>query len=255
VDANKVWAVGVSLPGPVNKRTNRLQVVPPNWDSSWRVVDIELPAKLRLLKPTLESDYNASALTEHLWGSMRDQRHALYVKVGQRCGCSLLINHRIYRGANGVAGRLGKTFAPSHTKDPHNPWVDVEEIFSLAGLAARGYETSQPEHLVELARKDKELDDLLRLGARGLGFAIAPLIDAFNPEAVVIGGALGRAAFAWVAKELLDGIGLLGESAARTAISERLTASTFSQETAIRGAIASALLAIGPTRIAKAMTS
>ena len=121
VDAKEIWAVGVSLPGPVNKRTKRLQVVPENLDPSWNVIDIELPAKLRLPKPTVESDYNASALTEHLWGSLRDQRDALYVKVGQRCGCSLLINHRIYRGATGVAGRLGKTFAPSYAKDADKP--------------------------------------------------------------------------------------------------------------------------------------
>ncbi|HEV7937212.1 MAG TPA: ROK family protein [Solirubrobacteraceae bacterium] len=252
LDPSKIWAVGVSLPGPVNKRTKRLQTVPATLNQSWNVVDIELPERLHLPKPSVESDYNASALTEHLWGAMRDQRHALYVKVGQRCGCSLLINHRIYRGSDGVAGRLGKTYLPRYA-DAGNPWIDVGNVFSLAGLGARGYRGRTAEQLVEDAHDNEQLDELLREGARGLGIAIAPLIDAFNPESVVIGGALGRAAFAWVAKELLDGIGSLGQSAARTAISERLTASAFSRETAIRGAIASALLANAPARIAKAM--
>ncbi len=252
LDPSRIWAIGVSLPGPVNKRTKRLQAVPTTLSQSWNVVDIELPERLHLPKPSVESDYNASALTEHLWGAMRNQRHALYVKVGQRCSCSLLINHRIYRGSDGVAGRLGKTYLPRYAH-AGSPWIDVADVFSLGGLAARGYRGRTAEQLVEDAHDDEQLDELLREGARGLGIAIAPLIDAFNPESVVIGGALGRAAFAWVARELLDGIGSLGPSAARTAISERLTASTFSRETAIRGAIASALLADAPARIARAM--
>jgi predicted NBD/HSP70 family sugar kinase len=254
LDPSRIWAVGVSLPGPVNKRTRRLQAAPRALNQSWNVVDVELPETLRLPTPTVESDYNASALTEHLWGAMRDQRHALYVKVGQRCSCSLLINHRIYRGSDGVAGRLGKTYLPRYA-DENGPWVDVGDIFSLGGLAARGHGGRTAEQLVEDAHADPALNELLREGARGLGIAIAPLIDALNPETVVIGGALGRAAFAWVAKELLEGIGSLGQSAARTAITERLTASAFARETAIRGAIASALLANAPAHLVKAMVS
>lgn len=252
LDPSRIWAVGVSLPGPVNKRTKRLQAVPKTLNQSWNIVDIELPEALCLPKPSVESDYNASALTEHLWGAMRDQRHALYVKAGQRCSCSLLINHRIYRGSDGVAGRLGKTYLPDFAREGE-VFIDVGDLFSLSGLAERGYAGRTAEQLVEAAPGDAKLDELLRAGARGLGIALAPLIDAFNPESVVIGGALGRAAFAWVAEELLDGIGSLGQSVARAAIGERITASTFARETAIQGAIASALLANAPARIASAM--
>jgi predicted NBD/HSP70 family sugar kinase len=249
LDPSRVWAVGVSLPGPVNKRTKRLQNVPGKMDQSWEVVDVYLPGDLNLPKPIVESDYNASALTEHIWGATRDRRHALYVKVSQRCACSLLINHRIYRGSDGMAGRLGKTWI----EELADPWVDVETIFSLPGLEKLGYACESAEALVGEAKDNFELSEALKQGAHGLGIALAPVIDAFNPEAVVIGGALGKASFAWVAKQLIAGINRLGHSPARATISERLSAATFSRETAIRGAIASALLADGPARIAEAM--
>ena len=250
----RIWAVGVSLPGPVNKHTERLQTVPKHMHQSWSVLRVELAEHLDLPRPHVESDYNASALTEHLWGSLRDRRHALYVKAGQRCACSLLINHRIYRGAEGIAGRLGKTYVPAPDPSSDGQWIDVESRFSLRGLAEAGHSGDAAE-LAERVTGDEELKELLHEGAVGLGIAIAPLIDAFNPESVVIGGALGRAVFAWVAGDLMNGIGWFGTGPARAAISDRLGPSTFSRGTSIRGAIASALLASGPARIAEAMES
>jgi predicted NBD/HSP70 family sugar kinase len=246
-----VWAVGVSLPGAVNRRTNRLQAPPPSLDRSWEVADLALPEPLPA--PTVESDYNASALTEHLWGTTRGISNGLYVKISQRCACSLLIDHRIYRGADGIAGRLGKTIATSASPDGDG-WALVEEVFSVHALWRLGYEGVSAADLVERAKAEPDGDIAVALqrGARALGIALAPVIDAINPEAVVIGGALGTASLNLIASDLLDGIAELGPSAARENISERLVAGAFPQGTALRGAIASALLASAPMRIAAA---
>jgi len=252
IDASRIWAVGVSLPGPVNARTRRLQAAPRGMDRSWEIVDVQLPSELELPRPAVESDYNASALTEHLWGALRDRRDALYIKIGRRCSCSLLIDHRIYRGSDGLAGRLGVTaLVDSQGKQE---WVPVEDAFSLPGLQRHGYDGQSADALVDLAKSDEVLDGFLRRGARALGVALAPIIDALNPEAVVIGGALGRASLAWVAQDLIDGIKELDSSPARSTISERLQGAAFARSTSIRGAMASALLAGAPARIADAMT-
>lgn len=251
LEASKIWAVGVSLPGAVNARTRRLQRTPVGMDRSWEIVDVRLPRHLALPAPTVESDYNASALTEHLWGATRESRDALYVKIGRRCACSLLVDHRIYRGSDGLAGRLGKTVVafPDGTEE----WVSVEDAFSLAALSRGDYADLSATELVDRATSDPALNEALRRGARGLGIALAPIIDALNPESVVIGGALGTASLAWIAADLIDGINSTGTSPARSTISERLGAGAFSQFTAIRGVMASALLADAPTRIAAAI--
>lgn len=248
LEASKVWAVGVSLPGPVNARTQRLQQAPAGMDRSWEIVDIKLPRDLSLPTPTVEADYNASALTEHLWGATRDNRDALYVKISRRCACSLLIDHRIYRGSDGLAGRLGKTVVIE--PDGTEKWVAVEDAFSVPALRTPDYAGLSVTELVDQATTDPALAGSLRRGARGLGVALAPIIDALNPESVVIGGALGNASLAWIASDLIDGITATGRNPARLTISERLGASTFSRCTAIRGVIASALLADAPSRIA-----
>ncbi|HEV3046674.1 MAG TPA: ROK family protein [Solirubrobacteraceae bacterium] len=254
IDASQIWAVGVSLPGAVNKRTRRLQSAPRGMDRSWEVVDVQLPDLPELPAPTVESDYNASALTEHLWGALRDRRDALYVKVSRRCSCSLLIDHRIYRGADGLAGRLGMTELPGPGET--RTWVPVEDAFSLASIEGRGFGDMSASKLVELAKSADELDELLRSGARALGIALAPIIDAFNPESVVIGGALGIASLAWIAQDLIGGINWQDTpSPARSTISERLRAATYPSGTSIRGAMASALLAGAPERIVKAMAA
>lgn len=251
LEASKIWAVGVSLPGPVNARTRRLQQAPAGMDRSWEIVDVRLPRHLALPTPTVESDYTASALTEHLWGATRESRDALYVKIGRRCACSLLIDHRIYRGSDGLAGRLGKTMIANSAGE--DEWVAVEDSFSLAALCRGEYADLSVTELVDRAASDPALNEALRRGARGLGIALAPIIDALNPESVVIGGALGTASLPWIAADLLDGINSTGTSPARVTISERLSAGAFSQFTAIRGVMASALLADAPTQIAAAI--
>src|ERR1035441_8524420 len=70
--------------------------------------------------------------------------------------------------------RLGKTYLPRYA-DNGNPWIDVGDVFSLAGLAARGYRGRTADQLVEDVPTDEKLAELLREGARGLGIAVAPL--------------------------------------------------------------------------------
>ena len=252
LDASRIWAVGVSLPGPVNQRTRRLQNAPAGMDRSWEIIDVHLPFGLELPAPVVESDYNASALTEHLWGATRDCTDALYVKVSQRCACSLLIDHRIYRGSDGLAGRLGQTIVMDAEGGAEH-WELVEDVFSLRAIRVGKYADLLAGELVDLAKTDPELRTTLQTGARALGVALAPIIDALNPEAVVIGGALGTAALTWVAADLVDGINWLGDSPQRLSISQRLAAGSFPRATAIRGAMASALLADAPAKIAAVM--
>jgi predicted NBD/HSP70 family sugar kinase len=250
IPASRIWALGVSLPGPVNARTGRLHRVPQGVDPSWELVDVVLPGEDLPSAPVIESDYNASGLTEHLWGATRDQTHALYVKVSQRCACSLLIDHRIYRGSDGLAGRLGKTQFQANGKPE---WELVEDVFSLPALRRVSSNAKSASQLVEAAKTDAKMDAALRRGARALGVALAPIIDALNPETVVIGGALGTASFSWIASDLLAGINDHGPSPARHTIAERLAPGSFASGTAIRGAMASALLARVPDRVAAQM--
>jgi predicted NBD/HSP70 family sugar kinase len=251
ISQDRVCALGVSLPGPVNTRTGKLHASPHGTDRSWEIVEMQLPGLLSLPTATVESDYNASALTEHLWGATLDLSEAIYVKLSRRCACSLLVNHRIYRGADGLAGHLGKTRVVE--LDGSEGWVLVEEVFSLQTFRELVGEDLSPDEIVDRAASDAKLDAAMRRGARALGIALAPIIDALNPESVVIGGALGAASLAWVASDLVEGITALGSSAARDSISGRLGGATFRRSTAVRGAIASALLANAPKGLAGAM--
>jgi predicted NBD/HSP70 family sugar kinase len=247
-----VCAVGVSLPGPVDGETKKLyhSPDPDRMDRSWEIVDVRerLQARLEVPLPTVDSDYNASALAEHLWGATRDSTDALYVKISQRCAVSLLINHRIYRGADGFAGRLGKTRLVNADLSEH--WVLVEDVFSLPALRKVCDAPLSADQIVQLARSDELVDAALRSGARALGVALAPIIDAFNPGSLVIGGALGVSSLAWVASDLLEGIVALGDSPARANISGRIQAGAFARASAVRGVIAGALLESAPSYLA-----
>jgi predicted NBD/HSP70 family sugar kinase len=261
--AADVRAVGISLPGPVNRHTKKLYQAQGNgsspqgsavpMDLSWQVVDIggAIQAKLGVPPPIVESDYNASALAEHLWGATRFASDALYVKISQRCAFSLLINHRIYRGSDGYAGRIGQTRMDT---DDGEIWAPVEDAFSLGIFRKLIGDHKSADEIVWLAKTDANVDEALRRGAKALGIAIAPIIDALNPASLVIGGALGVASFDWVAAELLDGIMALGPSPARSTVSQRMRAGEFARASAVRGVAASALLDRAPFELVTALS-
>jgi predicted NBD/HSP70 family sugar kinase len=236
-----VSVVGVSLPGPVNRQTARLQTAPGDMDKSWEIIDLkeELRRELGLPAPTIESDFHASCVAEHLWGSLQGCTDALYAKISQRCACALVLNDQVYRGADGLAGRLGCTQVQDGDE---TGWTLIERVFSLQALREKAGEKLTPQQLVLRAQTDARLKDAFARGARALGFALAPIIDAVNPATVVIGGALGTASLTWIASDLLDGIMALDPtSPVRSTITSRLRPGKFARASAVHGVIGSAL--------------
>lgn len=120
----------------------------------------------------VESDVRAAAIAEARFGAGRATSTFIYVTVGTGVAFCLMIGGTPYIGAHGNALILG---APP-----------VENTASGAGLA-RLAGTDSAEEVFELV----EAEDLVRDGTRDLGRALAWLVNALDPELVVIGGGLG----------------------------------------------------------------
>jgi glucokinase len=120
----------------------------------------------------IESDVRAGALAEARFGAGRSYASFVYVVVGSGVSHCLVLGGRPYEGARGNAIVTG---APP-----------VE--FSVGGLAlARraGVESA------ELMLSDPAHAPLVDEAADELGRALASLVNALDPEALVIGGGLG----------------------------------------------------------------
>src|SRR5919197_483356 len=62
----------------------------------------------RLRVPVVvDNDANAAALAESRFGAGRGHRFVLCVTLGTGIGGALVLDNRVYRGANGMAGEFG----------------------------------------------------------------------------------------------------------------------------------------------------
>jgi glucokinase len=132
----------------------------------WR--DVDLLASFRWV----ESDVRAAALAEARFGAGRGEPDFLYVSVGSG------ISHCLMTGGEprlGVRGSAIGTGAPL-----------VERWSSGLALARRTGHGSAEEALA-----DADAADVVEDAAQRLGLALAALVNALDPGAVIVGGGLG----------------------------------------------------------------
>ena len=120
----------------------------------------------------VESDVRAAAIAEARFGAGRAEPDFLYVTVGTGISHCLMVDGRPRLGVRGAAIGTG---APL-----------VEQWSSGLALARRSGHASAEEALADPAAAH-----VVEEGAHRLGLALAALVNALDPGAVIVGGGLG----------------------------------------------------------------
>lgn len=106
VDWRQVAAVGVSLPGPLDREAGVL-LDPPNLPG-WRGAPVQAWLSEALQKPVaLENDANAAALAEWRFGAGRGCGNLIYLTMSTGVGGGLVLGGRLHRGVLESAGEIG----------------------------------------------------------------------------------------------------------------------------------------------------
>jgi predicted NBD/HSP70 family sugar kinase len=197
-DRERVVAVGVGLPGPIDRGTGTFgaSLILPGW-VGLRPVE-ELERRLRL-PVEVDNDANLGALGELTYGAGRGESDIIYLTIAAGIGAGLIHGGRVHRGATGIAGELGH--------------VAVDPAGRVCGCGNRGcLETmaAAPALLELLARShgaDLTLARLLELAdagdpgvcralgdaGRAIGRVVADVVNVVNPRTVIVGGELAAA--------------------------------------------------------------
>jgi predicted NBD/HSP70 family sugar kinase len=207
LDISKIKGIGVGMPGIVNKDRHTV-----HWPRGLFSGDISVSVSVKDLFekrfniPTLvDNDANTAVFGEK-WLTLEPSiKNLIYVYSG--LGCGIMIDGKIYRGANGCAGEF--LFGPevdyiSWIKQSHD--TNIWEIDLGLTLEARkivknnsssviaklvGGDTDKVDfYTVVKAVKEKDplITQLVEKAAQELGRKIAFLVNLLNPEIVVIGG-------------------------------------------------------------------
>jgi predicted NBD/HSP70 family sugar kinase len=184
-----VRAAAAGIPAPLNSRTGR--VGSPTILAGW--VDLDPCEELRRrtgLACTLGNDAAFGALGEMTYGAARDLSDFIYVKASNGIGAALVLNGRLYRGSQGMAGEIG------HTQiDPTGAWCRCGNRGCLEATVSIDVVRRQlePLGLDPLVPEDMEhpvAAKVLAESGRTVGVVIANLCNTLNPEAVILGGDL-----------------------------------------------------------------
>lgn len=194
----KFGAVGVSVPGLINRETGSVETSP---NLEWKNVPLRQILWDRLNLPIyVENDANAAAFSELWYGPLDEAniRTLLYVLVVEGLGTGLIINGELHVGSrmglggfghmsidpNGElcsCGRRGcwETFASER--------ATVERFHRVTAKA--GLPIVSLNDLIALAGKNDEMAlQSLQITAEYLGEGISNLVHGLYPETVVIGG-------------------------------------------------------------------
>lgn len=189
-------AVGIGTPGAISTRTGLLK------NSNTACLngrDVRGDVQARIGRPVvLENDANCFALAEAVSGAARGARVVFGVILGTGVGGGLVIDGRIWTGAQHIAGEWGH-----HRIDPGGPECYCGQRGCVESLIAgpaveRGYASrtgrAAPMHeIVARARAGEaaarsELDAFLDR----FGRALANVLTILDPDVVVLGGGLSN---------------------------------------------------------------
>lgn len=205
--------LGIASPGAVDAFNGIVPEAPQL--IGWKDVPLAKIMEERLRLPVLlENDANAAALGENRYGAGRGTRNMLYLTVSTGVGGGIIIEGDLYRGTRGAAGELGHVII-----DIDGPPCGcgangcLESFASGTAIARRGRElvaAGEAPKLAALSEREGELtaevmskaaydgDEVSRRvfhdAGTYLGVALATFVNIFNPQAILIGGGVARAA-------------------------------------------------------------
>ena len=201
--------IGIGTPGPLELPVGRLHSPPnlPGWDGFELRAEIENALNQPIL---LESDANLAALAECALGRGRSLGidSLCMLTLGTGIGNGIILNGKIWHGANGMAGEAGHM-----TIWPEGPscgcggngclemYASATAVCRIAGEAAaagaKGIAALSPISARELgelaAAGDSDAMRIFDLAGRALGIGLAGLVNTLNLPLYVVGGGLANA--------------------------------------------------------------
>lgn len=205
--------LGIGLPGVVDSSAGNLVFAP---NLGWRDLEIGKIFFNQFNVPVLvENEANCAALGEYRYGVAKGVPNLIYLSAGIGMGGGILVDGQLFRGSQGFAGEIGHMVIEQGGNacacGRHGCWETY--ISPLAVISqVRGHITDgSPSSLLEITKGRLQYlsfsqiviaarqGDALSLQAINevahyLGVGVANLINIFNPNLIVLGGALAQAA-------------------------------------------------------------
>jgi glucokinase len=177
-------ASAIAIAGTIRASTGEVTQSPnlPRWDG------VRLGAELSC---EVLNDANAAVLGEAWVGALGGTRAALLLTLGTGVGGGILLDGRLWTGATGAAGELGHVAVRPDGPECGCGSSGCLETYASGPAIARAAGAPDAKEAERRARAgDAKARAAFDAAAEALGVVLAGLVNAFNPEAIAIGGGM-----------------------------------------------------------------
>ena len=206
--------IGISCGGPLDNKKGII-ISPPNLPA-WRNIEIVDYLKQKYGGfVRLENDADACAFAEWKYGAGKGSNNMIFLTFGTGMGAGLILNGKLYSGANGNAGEVGHIRLKDTGPLGFGKHGSFEGFASGGGIAQMAKSSAKeqlkqgnpPAYCKDLDQLDFVTAQAVALAAYDgdataisvyrkcgemLGYGLSVLIDILNPEKIVIGSIFTR---------------------------------------------------------------
>lgn len=212
VSAGAVKGIGVGVPGIVHPRSNKILVTP-----NIALAGYPLYRRLKKLfktKVVLGNDVNLGTLAEKWLGAGKKADNIIGIFLGTGVGGGIIIDGKVYTGAQGAGGELGHMII-----DLHNPASSAGVAGTLEALTGRRAIERAIREAIRMKRKtivteltggnlkvikskvikkalkskDRVVTEIMNNVCLIIGKACVSLRHIFNPDMIILGGGIMEA--------------------------------------------------------------
>ena len=208
VPPEKILSCTISVPGRVNVHTGEcLDYFRSSGGNTADVLGRELGTKV-----FIDNDSRVMCYGEYIHGRLNDQSDVLFINMGWGLGMGMILDGKLYYGGTGFSGELGhvamfdnEVFCRCGKKGcmetQASGWAALRLLKAKHGAGARSIlspkiesgEKISAEDMVEaVASGDMLMIEIIEEMGASLGRGIAAMVNIFNPQLVILGGAMSE---------------------------------------------------------------
>lgn len=209
VDKNKIFNINIDLSGRINPDEGYSYSI---FNFSERPLTEIISEKIGGFRVSIDNDTRAMAFGEYMRGAVKGEKNIIFVNVSWGLGMGIIIDGKLYKGKSGFSGEFGHNYGYENEIICHcgkKGCIETEVSGSALHRILLEHIKNGENSIISKNRMnldDLTLDEIIEavnkedllcielveeIGVK-LGRHVGGLINIFNPELVIIGGALSR---------------------------------------------------------------
>jgi len=193
IPKDKILSICIGVPGIIDNKLKKVTVAPYlNWEISLE----DLTLKEIGIPIALENDVNLMALGEKTKGIAQKINNFVFVGERTGIGAGIIINRKLYEGANNAAGEVGYLLInPRYASKSNRDYGCLEKLSSYKVIVEKARERMGKNFRVmdvfKMAAEGNSIAlEIVKEALKYLAYGIGNISCVLDPELVIIGGGI-----------------------------------------------------------------